>query len=163
MKLRSVILLLIVLAIAVLAALNWTALSVVAPVSLGLAVVDLPLGIVMLTLTVLLGVFFLAYVLSLQAQVLVDTRRWAKDLQSQRELADRAEASRLTELRLALESRLQDEATVALQGRDALTARIDLLESRLAARLEQSDNTTAAYVGQLEDRLAHRDVHLPPG
>lgn len=93
--------------------------------------------------------FFIAYVLSLQGSVLLETRRHAKEMQVQRELADRAELSRFTELRTYLESQHQ-------QGQAALLARIDALESHFAARAQESDNATAAYVGQLEDQMRMR-------
>lgn len=162
MKLKTAVLLLIMLAIAALTTLNWTTLATSSQVSLGVTEIEAPLGIILLALTILLGVFFLAYVFSLQGAVLLDTRRYAKDLQAQRDLADRAEASRLTELRVALESRLKQESDLALQHREALIERLDLLERHVAARLEQSDNTTAAYVGQLEERFSRRDAVLPP-
>ena len=38
----------------------------------------------------------------------------------------------------------------------AVLALLDHLEARLAARAEESDNTTAAYVGQLEQQLRSR-------
>jgi len=104
MKLKTPILLLIVVAIGALAALNWATLSVPTVVSLGVATVQAPLGLIMLGLTVLLGAFFLAYVLTLQGSVLMETRRHAKEMAAQRELADRAEASRFTELRQFLET-----------------------------------------------------------
>ena len=103
----------------------------------------------MLGLTVLLGVFFIAYVLSLQGSVLLDTRRHTKEMQAQRELADKAEASRFTELRAFLENQHQ-------QTQSQLMARLDALESHLAARAQESDNSTAAYVGQLEQQLRPR-------
>ena len=96
MKLKTLILLLIVVAIGALGALNWATLSVPTVVSLGVATVQAPLGLIMLGLTVLLGAFFLAYVLTLQGSVLMETRRHAKEMAAQRELADRAEASRFT-------------------------------------------------------------------
>ena len=67
----------------------------------------------------------------------------------QRELADKAEASRFTELRSFLEAQ-------HLKSHADLLARLDILESHLAARAEESDNTTAAYVGQLEQQLLGR-------
>lgn len=146
MNFRTLILLLIVAAIAALAALNWNALSVPSTIWLGVASVEAPLGLIMLALTSLLGVFFIAYVLSLQGSVLLDTRRHTKEMQAQRELADKAEASRFTELRAFLESQHQ-------QTQSQLMARLDALESRLAARAQESDNSTAAYVGQLEQQL----------
>ena len=149
MNSRTLVLLLIVAATAALAVLNWTALSEPSPISLGVTTVDAPLGLIMLGLTVLLGVFFIAYVLSLQGSVLLDTRRHTKEMQAQRELADKAEASRFTELRAFLENQHQ-------QTQSQLMARLDALESHLAARAQQSDNSTAAYVGQLEQQLRPR-------
>ena len=146
MNSRTLVLLLIVAATAALAVLNWTALSEPSPISLGVTTVDAPLGLIMLGLTVLLGVFFIAYVLSLQGSVLLDTRRHSKEMTAQRELADKAEASRFTELRAFLETQHQ-------QVQSQLIARLDTLEARLAARAQESDNSTAAYVGQLEQQL----------
>ncbi|PJI98266.1 hypothetical protein CLU85_3080 [Acidovorax sp. 69] len=146
MHLRSIVLLLTVLAIAALAALNWSALTTPSLVSLGLVSFEAPLGLMMLALTALLGIFFVAYVLSLQGSVLFEARRHTRELQAQRELADKAEASRFTELRTFLEAQHR-------QAHSAVLARLDSLEARLAARAEESDNTTAAYVGQLEQQL----------
>jgi len=155
MQIRSILVLLTVLAIAVLAAFNWAALSAPVLVSLGVMSFEAPLGLLMLGLTALLAVVCVAYVLSLQGSVLLETRRHTKELQAQRELADKAEASRFTELRAFLETQQQQTHT-------ALLARLDHLETRLAARAQESDNSTAAYVGQLEQQLRVRgsDVNL---
>ncbi|WP_343592934.1 LapA family protein [Paracidovorax wautersii] len=154
MNFRTIVLVVIVAAIAALAALNWPALATPTLISLGITSIQAPLGVIMLALTILLGVFFIAYVLSLQGSVLLETRRHAKEMAAQRELADKAEASRFTELRAFLEGQHRN-------GHDALIARIDTLESRLAARAQESDNTTAAYVGQLEDQLRQRGAGTP--
>lgn len=154
MQLRSIVLLLTVLAIAVLAAFNWAALATPMLVSLGVMSFEAPLGLLMLGLTTLLAVVCVAYVLSLQGSVLMETRRHTKELQAQRELADKAEASRFTELRAFLETQHQ-------QSQSSLLARMDHLETRLAARAQESDNSTAAYVGQLEQQLRGRGVDTP--
>ena len=150
MHFRSAVLFLVVLAIAALAFLNWPTLAAPTTVSLGLTTVEAPLGLLMLGLTTLLTIFFVAYVLSLQGSVLLETRRHTKEMQVQRELADKAEASRFTELRHFLEIQQGQTHT-------ALLARIDALEQRLAKRGEESDNATAAYVGQLEHQLRTRE------
>lgn len=152
MNFRTVILLLVVAAIAALAALNWNSLSALSVVSLGVVTFEAPLGLIMLGLTALLGVFFIAYVLSLQGSVLLENRRHGKEMLAQRELADKAEASRFTDLRLFLESQ-------HAQAQAQLLGRIDLLEAHLTARAQDSDNNTAAYVGQLEHQL--RAKHPP--
>ena len=151
MNFRTLVLLLVVAAIAALAALNWTALATPSLISLGVTSVEAPLGLVMLGLTILLGVFFIAYVLSLQGSVLLDTRRHTKEMQAQRELADKAEASRFTELRAFLAAEHE-------QIQSQLLARMDALETHLATRAQESDNSTAAYVGQLEQQLRIRQA-----
>ena len=150
---RSVLLLVIALVIALLAMLNWATLAAPTAVSFGVTVIQAPLGLIMLGLTVLLAVLFVAYVVYLQGSVLVETRRHTKELQSQRDLADKAEASRFTELRQYLETKLQQSELELRHDRDALIARIASVESALVARAEQSDNSTAAHIGQLHDRL----------
>lgn len=155
MRLRSLVLVLVVLAIAALAVLNWPALAEPSTVSLGVMSVQAPLGLIMLALTALLGIFCVAYVVALQGSVLMETRRHSKEMQAQRELADKAEASRFTELRAFLDAQHQ-------QSHQALLARIDQLEARMAARAQESDNITASYVGQLEHQLRARGDGVTP-
>lgn len=146
MNFRTLSLLIIVALIVLLAAFNWSALAAPSMVSLGVAEVQAPLGVLMLGLTCLLSVFFIAYVLWLQGSVLMEARRHAKEMHAQRDLADKAEASRFTELRAVLE---------ALHARDqeALLARLDMLQAHLVQRAQESDNSMAAYVGQLEQQV----------
>lgn len=146
MHLRSLLLILTLAAIAALAVLNWYTLAMPVPMSLGVTTVEAPLGMVMLALTALLAVLFIAYVLWLQGSVLLETRRHGKEMQVQRELADKAEASRFTEMKVFLQKQSQETHS-------ALMARIETLESRMLARANESDITTAAYVGQMEHQL----------
>lgn len=149
MNLRTLVLLLITVAIAALAALNWSTLMTPTTVSLGVTDIVAPLGAIMLGLTILLCVFFLAYVLSLHGSVLLETRRHVKEMTSQRDLADKAELSRFTELRQFLETQQR-------QSQDLFNARMDAMEARIAARSQEVENVTAAYMGQLEDQLRKR-------
>ena len=146
MNLRTISIAIVVALIAVLAAFNWTALTTPTAVSFGVTEIQAPLGVLMLALTILLSVFFIAYVLWLQGSVLMEARRHAKEMQSQRDLADKAEASRFTELRGVLEA-------LHAKDKEALMARLDVLEAHLVQRAQESDNSTAAYVGQLEQQL----------
>jgi uncharacterized integral membrane protein len=77
MNFRTICIAIIVALIAVLAAFNW-ALSTPATVSLGLTEIQAPLGVLMLALTILLSVFFIAYVLWMQGSVLLEARRHAR-------------------------------------------------------------------------------------
>jgi len=92
-------------------------------------------------------------VLYLQTTVLFDTRQHAKELQSNRKLADQAEASRFTELRSFLELELKKQLDQDGHSRAAVLTRIDQMEATLRLVVEQSGNSLAATLGELEDRL----------
>lgn len=144
---RLGILVVVVLLIGALATLNWGLLATPVDMWIGFMTVSAPLGLIMLGLTALLGLMFLVYVFYLQSTVLIDTRRHTKEMLAQRELADKAEASRFTELRAFIDAQEEKQAL-----------RTDVLHKALLARVEQSDNTLAAHIGQLEDRLDRRSA-----
>ena len=148
MKTRTLFLLAVLTSLAAFAALNWDAFIAPSRLSVGVASVQAPLGLIMLGLVVLLAVLFLAFVLYWQTTVLLDARRHAKDLRSNRELADRAEASRFTELHvfLATELRklsLRDEAAQAV-----MLHRIEQAERELRAAVQRTENTLAEQIAQ---------------
>jgi uncharacterized integral membrane protein len=153
MKVRTLILLIVLVAIAGFAALNWNAFMTPTTLSLGVADIQAPLGIVMLALMGVLIVFFLIFILYLQTTVLFDTRHHARELRTNRELADQAEASRFTELRGVLEAGLKRQSEAGLAARAALLERMDLLDKDWKAALEQTELSLSANMGELEDRL----------
>ena len=141
---RAIVFFLVLVFVGLFALINWTVFSALTPLSLGFTTVQAPLGLIMLGLVVFLCVLFTVWVISLQANSLMDARRQTKELQAQRDLADKAEASRFTELR------------------SELLARLDRLQRESALTLEQSGNSVAAHIGQLEDRLERARL-LAPG
>lgn len=153
MKVRSLFLLLTVVAIAAFTALNWSAFMTPTTLSLGVANVQAPLGLVMLGLVAFLAALFLVFVVYLQTSVLLEARRHARELQANREIAGQAEASRFTELRGFLEAELRRQAGLDAESRAIVLARLDQLDRDLRSAVEQSGNTLAAYIGELEDRL----------
>lgn len=147
-------LLVIVLAVtAALAALNWNAFNAPAPLWLGVASVEAPLGMLMLGAMAVLVVLFLLSIGHMQSLSLLEARRYAKELQTNRELADRAEASRFTELRHFMESTALSANTQDAETRAALLSRLEQLETAMTASIEQTGNSLAAYIGEMEDRL----------
>jgi hypothetical protein len=162
MGLRTVVLLVVVLLIAALAAFNWNLIATPAEMSIGFMQVSAPFGLIMLGLTALLGVFFVAYVVYLQSSILFETRRHGKEMQAQRDLADKAEASRFTELRNFLET--QENAHMARNAdrHAALLARLEQCEQSLQRRAEETEQSIAAHMGQLEDRLERRPLAVAP-
>lgn len=153
MKINTLFLLIVLVAIAAFAALNWSVFMAPTTLSLGFATVQAPLGLIMLALLVFLTGLFLVFVVYLQSSVLLETRRHTRELQANKELAEKAEASRFTELRGFLEEGLKRQADLDAESRDALLARMDQLDRDLRSMVEESANTLSAYIGELEDRF----------
>ena len=162
MKARTLLLLILLGAIAAFAALNWSTFTATTTLSLGIAVIQAPLGLIMLAVLVFLTVLFLAYVVYLQTSVLLEARNHAKELKTNRELADQAEASRFTELRSFMEQGLKHQAGLNTESRTIVLGRLDQLERDVRLTIEQSGNTLSAYIGELEDRLEKGAVGLKP-
>lgn len=156
MKFRTVLVFLMLLAVAVFALANWTAFTAPTALSLGVFEFQAPLGLVMLVVTGMVGAVLLVYIVLQQAGVIMEARRYAKELSAHRELADKAEASRFTELRAVLESELKNQEQRVSDSHAGLLARMDQLEKDMRLQVEQSGNTLAAYIGELEDRLEKR-------
>lgn len=152
-KIFAILLFAVLVVITAIAILNWDSFITPTELSLGLTTAQIPLGLVMLGLVVLLAAIFLVYVVYLQSSALLETRRHTKELQANRELADQAEASRFTALRSYLEAELANQSKQRAESKAEMLARIALVDNNLHTMIEQSGNTLAAYIGELEDRL----------
>lgn len=152
MRTQIVLVALVLVLTALFTALNWTALTASTPINLLVVDVQGPLGLVVLLLAGVLIALMILLVVWMQASVLLEARRHSRELNAQRELADKAEASRFTELREMLKGEL---ASLAGEGRPTVEvlARLDQLEDVLRKEVHDSGNTLAAYIGELENRL----------
>ena len=159
---RTKILLLVIgiVLIAGFGALNVDEFTRTSTLNLGFTSMQLPLGLVMTVLVIAILLIFLVTTLYMHSTNLIETRKYAKQLNAQRELADKAEASRFTELRRYMES----QAVLATnQGNDTVAAidrRMMQTEKLLLQRLEQTDNTNAAFWGQHDDALVRNRTVL---
>jgi Na+-transporting methylmalonyl-CoA/oxaloacetate decarboxylase gamma subunit len=153
MRIRTILLVLAILLVAAFVALNMDEFSRISTLSLGFTTIQMSLGLVMLVLLAAATVIFLASALYMQSTNLLEMRKHTKELNSQRELADKAEASRFTELQnfLAAQAATQQQRQSAADA--ALAESFAQQQQALLARIEQSDNTLAAYMGQLQDKL----------
>lgn len=157
MRTRTIVLIVAIVLMAGFAALNMDEFTRPSLLSLGFTTVQAPLGLVLLGLLLAALLVFLATTLYIQSAHLIETRQTARELHAQRELADKAEASRFTELRNYLEAQ-----ALAAQQREAaqatvLSERLAQTQQALGSKIDQSGNTLAAYIGELEDRLEKRD------
>ncbi len=120
---RALAFFLVLVLVGLFALINWGAFSALTTLSLGVTTVQAPLGVIMLGLVGFLCVLFTVWVISLQASSLAAARRQTRELQAQRDLADRAEASRFTELRTELFARLECGGGAARPARRPARAR----------------------------------------
>jgi len=152
-----IVLVLPILLIAGFVALNWSEFLRPATLSLGMGIVEAPLGLIMLALLTLALLGFLASAAATETEYLLATRQYSRELSTQRELADKAEASRFTELRVFLDNQARD----SLQREEALVrafgARVRESQQEVQAHIDRQANSLAASLGELEDRLERRD------
>jgi uncharacterized integral membrane protein len=155
MYLRTVLIVFALGALALFTAINWSAFIAPTTLSMIFASVEAPLGLVLLGIFVLLAALFLIYVVYLQSSVLLETRRHNRELHSQRELADHAEISRIQDLRSFLETRLKTLGQQTERSQAETSAKLDRLESELRQSIEQCQNSLAASMAEIDDRLEH--------
>jgi uncharacterized integral membrane protein len=153
MYLRTLLIVLVLGIVVVFAMLNWGVFTTPTTLSIGVTTFDAPLGLILLGAIGTLTLLFLIYLVYLQASALMESRQYSRELKSQRELADRAEESRFTQLRSSLESELRQLTSQIVDSNAATVSRLDGLDHDLRAAIEQSTNSLAAYLGEIEDRI----------
>lgn len=163
MRTRTILLVVAILLVAGFAALNWAEILRPAPLLFGPVVAEAPLGLILLSLLGLTLVLFLVSSAAIRTQSLMDFRQHQKTLEAQRELADKAEASRFIELRQHLDQHLKD-----MRERDAIAAsEFDkaMLQSRrdLQGQMEAQNRALAARLNELEHRLETRFERMGMG
>lgn len=156
MRSRFVLLVVAILLIAGFAALNWSEIIRPSPLLFGPVVMDAPLGAILLGLLALAVLVFALSAASMRTSTLLESRHHYKELEAQRALADKAEASRFTELRTHFDTHMQ-----GLRERDAIAAseleraRLDN-QREIRTQLEQINRTVSARLNELEHRLESR-------
>lgn len=153
MYLRTLLILVLLGALVLFAAVNWEAFTTQTTLSLVFTKVQAPLGLILLGVIAALTLLFLIYLVYWQSSVLLETRRHSREVQSLREIAENAEASRFSQLRAFMETALRDLADGHAESKSAVLARLDEIDRDLRAAMEQSANTLAAYIGEVDDRL----------
>lgn len=161
MRFRTLLLIALMLVIAGFVALNFDAVMQMTNLNLGVAEIQAPLGLVMLGLLVIVFAIFLIALLFFQASHAVELRRVTKEATEQRNLADKAEASRFTELREFLKAELQKTAERDAMLNDKLAQKMDMVRTSLVETIENTGNGLNANLGQIEDRLERQQPLLP--
>ncbi|MCG8461984.1 MAG: hypothetical protein MI919_37350 [Holophagales bacterium] len=105
---RSILLLVVLLLVVVFAALNWSTLEEPAPLDFLIVEVEAPLGVLLLLVVAVFTLLFLALIAQMEAAARGERKRLLADLERWRDLAENAEASRIAELREAMEAGFDD-------------------------------------------------------
>ncbi len=142
MRVRTIVSLIVALVIAAFLIINWSVFTAPASFSFLVGKVTVPIGVVIVGLLVLVALMFAVYVAVWQGTVLMDYRRQSKELNTQRALADDAEASRFT----ALSTLLREE--MAKQ-----TAQFNEALATLRTEVHDTEHSIAATLAEMDDRM----------
>ncbi|PKK82596.1 MAG: hypothetical protein CVT49_13010 [candidate division Zixibacteria bacterium HGW-Zixibacteria-1] len=153
MRIVLVIITVVLVILAIFTAANWSVLTIPTPLSFVAFSVEGPLGVILLGVTLGLTLLMVAYALLLRTSWLVESRRFNHRLEEQRELAEKAESSRIIALQELLEQEFEDMKT-SLQTLSASgLARIESAEKALIKTIEENSNGIVAQIGYIDDRI----------
>ena len=142
MRFRTVLLIVVILAIAAFIFINRRVFSSPAELNFLFGTIEMPIGVVLLGLIAVVILAASVYVGIWQGTILLDYRRQSKELQTQRTLADDAEASRLTEL-----------STLLCDEMSKLEQRLETALEALRHEVRDTENSIAATLGEMDDRI----------
>ena len=142
MNARMLVTIVLLFLFAAFVAVNWSAFIAPTTLSLLVTTVQAPLGLVLLGAMLVLAAVFIGYTAWWQGRMLIETRRHTQELHAQRALADQAEASRFTALQNAMQAEME-----------RTRAHLDTRATELRQALQDSGNTLAAYIGEVEDKV----------
>lgn len=132
---------------------NWSALAAPATLSFVAFSFEAPLGLLLLGIILVFAAVFVVYVLILRTTMLMDARRYARELKAQQQLAETAEASRLSELRSQLNHEFAQLRETADQSRIYFSTQVEKVEEALRNLIEETSRSQLAYIGEVEDKL----------
>ncbi len=138
MKLRTIIVIALLILVGLFAAANWAAFTTPVTLSFIVGSVVAPLGLLMLGVVGVLAVVFMLFLGKAETIALLEARKQHKELEKARKLADDEEASRLSDL-----IRLID-------------TRFDELHARLDVHLETSDRPAPPPMEEADGRGVER-------
>jgi uncharacterized integral membrane protein len=134
MKVKTLVFIALLIFVAFIVYLNWPAITAPTMLSLLVADIEAPLGILMLAIVVLMTCIFLSAIVMMQVGFNTERQRLTKALEAQRLLANEAETSRIHALREFLQTSF----------------------AHINTTIEESSNSLSASIGEFEDRLERK-------
>lgn len=154
MHLRSVFLLLLFVLCSVFLIVNWEGVMAEVNVNLLWTEIQAPLGLILLLGPGLLILLCLIYGFVQQAALSMDLRRVNKQLQQARDLAQKAELSRFTELKNELQKQIMQLQNQSAARHSSLMAAVNGVQAAVDESAQETVNSLSASVGEVEDRLS---------
>jgi len=156
MRARLVYIILAAIIVGGIAALNWPEVIRTSHLNFGVARADAPIGAIMFGAFLLTLLVFLASSVIMESRNLIVWKRHSRELETQRDLAERAEASRFTDLRHHIDTTLRDA-----RQRDSVANREfeqSMLQSHrdLRTHIENMSRALMARLAELEARFGGR-------
>jgi uncharacterized integral membrane protein len=143
MRVRSLMAIIVLVLVTAFFVVNWRVFAAPAKIDLLITTIEIPIGVVTLALFAASMLVFLIYVGFWQSTFLMEFRRQAKELQTQRTLAESAEASRFTELGKLIRDEIANS-----------DSRLEAALTQLREELKDTENSIAASLGEMDDRIA---------
>lgn len=154
MGLRSLAAAVLLILLAAFAAANWGAFTTPTSLTLGFTTLQAPLGLLMLAVCALLVLGLGGLALWLHTRSLMELRRSLKAQQALRELAEKAETSRLVQLQAALESGFQRLGAQVDAAHDRLGERLDRQQQEQQRHVAETANGLAAALAEFDQRMS---------
>jgi uncharacterized integral membrane protein len=160
MRARMLFLVLAILVVAGFAAQNWPEITRQSTLNFGVVQAEAPMGLILLTLLGLTLLVFLATAATMRSRNLSETRQHVKAYNAQRELAEKAEASRFTDLRQLLDNHLHEERQRENVVHGELERTMAQHQRELRNQLEQMYHLLTSRLGELERRIDARPARV---
>ena len=138
MKIRTLFLVVVLALITIFVALNWNQFLTPTTVTLLFAKIQAPLGLIMLGLVILLTLVFFVYALYLRSSAFVTQHKISKDLKEARELAEKAEQSRFTELKVLIETEFKKLKDGNSEQLETVLSKLEKFNNNLISAFNES-------------------------
>jgi len=171
MNLRTLTVLVVLLLVALFAALNWSLITAPAEINLVVTRISAPVGLILLAVIAFLSVLYFVFLAMIETSALLEVRRYAREVEQARKLADKAEASRFAELKKFLEVELgglksgqeglrEHVSNAVEEARGALSLEHDTLKSQHGELGQRIDGKAEMLKSELLGRLQRMEETL---
>lgn len=152
----TIVLIVFFAALALFSITNWNTFTASTNLQLLFTSVHAPLGLILLGFVALISLMFMIYILYIQASQMGEMKRLNREMKSLRDLAEQAEASRMKDLNDFLKAEMTRLAGKADESHASLQQHMEHRLLDLRTLIEQTGNSLAASIEEMDDRLTKK-------